>query len=435
MLDPDSECQISFERHPKDEFYKDDGTCDSVDMLIIQSIQINSKMNKKIDKMEKNDKMLWNYLENEVQKSYKKIRMKEVMLSIHVDDKFDLDKLGRPVTQELTITEEGFSDTVITINHFSMMPTKLSENPIQKKEFLNSPGTFEKLVSIPKEYNTQSKNSEYQKPLKDSCDVLKHKDILQDLQNAFLCSTETVNTQISNNTAVTVVDLNHAHKAFSQEENDDSSEFWSDNNLPEDEISLEYLETNFNIVDPESCEKDFNKGIEHLQVWKLIREQNQNKFSNKCIIEEEFSNKDLIVSPVILKQPFLASTIPDDSSPSLLSLSHKSSETALSRSIDYIYTQSFSYKEFNDSIGRTLFGTESTPCSSFELTVNIPLIPTWMQNILDLQKELQAIIDEFDQKTNFHIKDFDFMGNSVLHANTPGGCQELGLDTHCILHV
>ncbi|KAG5519393.1 hypothetical protein PMAC_002020 [Pneumocystis sp. 'macacae'] len=448
MLDPDSECQISFERYPKDKFYEHDQVHDSIDIFVIQSIEINNKMNKKLDKMEKNDKMLWNYLENEVQKNYKKIRMKEIMLSVHVNDKFNLHKFDKPITQELTITKkESFNDTLITINDFSIIPTKLPENSMlmkncteyvcQKKEFLNSPKTSETLISISKEYSTQSESSKYTNLSKDNYDlVLKHKDLSQGLQNAFLCSTETISTQISDNTAITVVDLSNAHKGFSEKENDDdSSEFWSDNDSVDNEISLEYLETNFNIVDPEKYEKNFNKGIEHLQVWKLIREQNQDKFANKSIIKDDFSNEDLVLSSVVLKQPFLTSTIPDDLSPSLLSLSHKSSETVLSQNMDYAYIQSFSYKEFNDSIGRTLFGVESTPCSFIQSDTNISLTPIWIQSILDLQKELQAIIDEFDRKISFRIEDFDFIGYNALQKNTLEGHQESILDNHCTLPV
>ncbi|KAG4305336.1 hypothetical protein PORY_001506 [Pneumocystis oryctolagi] len=427
ILDPDSECQVSFERYPRNGFFVDEEICSTEDMFVIQSIQINNKMNKKMDKMEKNNEIFWNYLKNEIEKNYKKTKIKETILSIHINNEFSINKFNKHMIRKLAATKKDANDATIEINHFSTMPTALSKNTMfvknhseyihQKKTFLNSSETFRTIISVSRKYNTQKEGIKYHESFKNGYDIVnRYENSLQSLQNTFLCSTETVNTQISNSTAITVVDLRHSHKTCNQEINDDSSEFWSNDDLTNNEIDLESLETNFNIIEPKNCEKDFNKGIEHLHVWKLIRERNQGKIIDNLMTKKEIS-EDLVIPSIILEQPLLNSTTPINSSPSLLSLSHKSAESSLSQSINCTYIHPFSTREFSDSVGRTLFGEDSLIDKSYEPNINILSTPTWLQSILNLQNDFQTMIDDFDQKMNFHIEDFDFMNYNSLQTN------------------
>ncbi|KAG5438562.1 hypothetical protein PCANB_002666 [Pneumocystis canis] len=443
MLDPNSECQISFERHPKvDDFYKNEKNCGEMDIFILQSIQVNDKMNKKLDKMEKNDKMMWSYLETEAQKNRKKIRIKEIMLSIHVNDDFNkVNESDKLMTQEFFVTKKKNYNHDIENNYFSTVPAKFLENKFiqncneyiyQKNEFLNSSKTVKEISSFSKEYEKENKDIRCQELYKSQYESInKHEDSLQRLEDAFFCSTRTSDTHISDNTAVTVVDLSHVSKICNQEENeDDSSEFWSDDNLTNDEINLECFKTVLNIVEPRSPEKDFNKGIEHLQVWKLIGQQSKEKSTDTTIVEN-FSED--VITPTIAIKPFLSSTILMDSSPSLLSLSQASTKSSIFQATNCSYIHS--YKELSDSIGKTLFGKELLFYEFSEFNIDISPQPAWMQGILDLQKEFQAMIDHFDQTINFHPEDFTITKSCASQTNITDIDQTLGTHVHCIERV
>ncbi|KTW30186.1 hypothetical protein T552_00665 [Pneumocystis carinii B80] len=418
MLNPNCECEISFEKHPSGQFREDNGLNKTIDSFIIQSIQIDDKMNKKITKMEKNDKIIWDFLESEVQKSFKKNKIKTTTLLVSINNKMKIDGSSKLTTEKLNeVKEANYNSITRKINHFSTMPIKFFRNNMfmqnqkeseyfhQKKGF-HSSETLE-IMSSSRRYQMEENDSKSQELFKDSCNMTnKHESPFQSLKNDFFHSTDTFSTHMSDNTTITVVNLGHSHKTYNNETNGTSlSELWS-NKDSDNDINLNDLKRSTDIIDSKKIEKDFHKGIEHLQVWKLIQKQGKTKHPDTFSYKDEFSDDEFIIPSLPLKQNFIASAIPIDSGSSLLSLSQKSTESFLSQEIFYTYKSS-TCKETKKDVRKISFNKESLFSYSQKSTYDNSVTPDWMYGILNLQKDFQAMIEDFDQKTNFDIKNFN----------------------------
>ncbi|QSL66646.1 hypothetical protein MERGE_001029 [Pneumocystis wakefieldiae] len=417
MLDPNCECEISFERHPFSLFREDRELDKTIDSFIIQSIQIDDKMDKKI-KMKKNDETIWNFLESEVQKSFKKNKIKTVTLLVSINSKADINDLSNLTAKKSSGTKkESYNNIARKINRFSTMPMKFFrsstslqdhkeyEHLNQKKTFRSSSETLETIISLSR-YQIQDNDLKPRELFKDSCNMTdKRGDSFQGLKNEFFYSTDTFSTHMSDNTAITVVNLGHSHKAFNNETNDISlSESWFNKNSDND-TNLNDFKISTDIIESKKIEKDFNKGIEHLQVWKLIQKQSRAKRSNTFSNKDEFSDNEFIITSLPLKQNFIASTISIDSNSSLLSLSRRSTESFLSQEVFYTYKSS-TCKESESDVRKISFNKESLFSHSQKSTCNF-ITPNWMEGILNLQKDFQAMIDDFDQKLDFDMNNFN----------------------------